>query len=577
MNADSTPSARDAGGDRNPLAADLDLDHAASAYDIPAGDIASVTDRGRRLSARRRNGVVIATVLALVATGAGAQVLLANDGDGAREIPLATEGGVVRGDTGITWRVTTPKEGLGGLGTVEGPIGDGPLYALSTAPGERSSAKVRMNGVVWRSADGVDWTEASRVDSDVHFADLAASDGRIYAVGTTAGTAATGTSSSAARSAYDLVAGWSDDDGATFNRTALPLDLRALAANGTMVRVNGARVASGPKGTLIAVTLAASLDVRRLLPDGEDAPNGWVITGTGVDVLGDERNGCDAELEKLEQMESVGDLTGFTCPRGGQGDGALTAQEIFGVTGSYTFDQLGIEGDLLDAVRRQIAVFHAAPGATEFERVQSPSTKAVYGPAYVEAHDGGFEVIASSEAEASGGPQGIVHLHSGDGRSFGQASTLPDLAWVTAVGRVQGATTIVGGTIDRGSMVVRSTGDGGWTSAPLAAAVDPAVVDGKRVEAFVAGIGDFGIVVSALVIDDRRDGGRLEETRVLVSRDGVRWSDTPLRDIVGDRTVRGISRIVVTSNRTVITVATGECGGGCDGPTEQVAAIGVST
>ena len=69
----------------------------------------------------------------------------------------------------------------------------------------------------------------------------------------------------------------------------------------------------------------------------------------------------------------------------------------------------------------------------------------------------------------------------------------------------------------------------------------------------------------------------LDETRVLVSRDGVRWSDTPLREIVGDRPIRGIARIVVTADRTVITVATGECGGGCEGPTEQVAAIGVST
>lgn len=553
---------------------DLDLARAAASYDIPPGDVSSVVGRGRRLAGRRRNGVVAATILALVASAAGVQSLL-SDGDDGREVPLATEAGVVRGDTGLTWRVTTPKEGLGALGTVEGPFGDGALYALSTAPGERSSEKTRMNGVVWRSADGVDWAQASRVDADLHLADLATGDGRIYAVGTTTPTAATGTGSAAARAAYDVVAGWSDDDGASFNRATLPLDLRALSSAGSKVGVSGARVASGPRGTLIAVTLTATLDVRRLLPDGVDAPHGWVVTATGVDLLGDQRNGCD-DVEKLGRLEQRGDLTGFTCPRDGKNGKVLTAQEIFGVTGSYSFDELEVRGDLLAAVRRQVALFHAAPGTTDFRRVESPRTNPVFGPAFVEAHDGGFEVVAASGADAGSGQQGVVHLHSADGSTFGDAATLPDLAWVTAVGRVQGATTIVGGTVDRGSMIVRSTGEGNWTTAPLAAAVDPAVVDGKRVEAFVAGIGDFGIVVSALVIDGR-DGGRLDETRVLVSRDGVRWSDTPLRDIVGDRTVRGISRIVVTANRTVVTIATGECGGGCDGPTEQVAAIGVST
>lgn len=66
----------------------------------------------------------------------------------------------------------------------------------------------------------------------------------------------------------------------------LPVDMAAVGAKALRASVGDTEVAAGPDGVVAVARLFAMLDVPALLPAGVKAPNGWVATATGVDVLG---------------------------------------------------------------------------------------------------------------------------------------------------------------------------------------------------------------------------------------------------------------------------------------------------
>ena len=544
---------------------DRDLVAAAAAYEIPRGDVIDVVRHGRHRAARRRRVTAVATVTVLLAAGLGVRELLGTNP--AREVPLAASGTLSRGSVGITWRTATPEAGIGFASSARGIE---PLYALSTAAGERDLAKARRYGTVWRSENGVDWVAASTLASDLYLADLASRDGRVYAVGTTTATAVPGGS----RTASALVAGWSDDDGKTFSRAALPsVDLSEIAQKSRYSGVTSASVASGPRGTMIVVTVHAQLDVPKLLPVGVTAPNGWATTESGIDLLGEESNGCPGGEDQVKQMrgeDPPGEMGGFRCLEGEDKVSTRTAQEIFGVVASYTFDQLGVDGDLLLAVQRQPVAFYAPAGTTAFERVQIPQQTPVNAPVLVEAHDDGFDVVAAT-SDIDVRMQRVVALHSPDGRAFEEASPVPDIVWPLSIGRVHGVTTVIGGT-QRGSLVAQRKPGGAWTTRALHDAVDPDVAAGKQAHAVAAGIGDFGIVAAVVLSDDR---GESSATRIVASRDGTTWEDSAVDDLVGEP-ARTVSRVVVTDKRAIVTVGVGEERRSGSGPLPQRALIGVA-
>lgn len=544
---------------------DLDLDAAATSYDIPGGDVARVVRHGRHLAARRRRFTASATAMLVLAGAFAVQDVFGRDPD--REVPLAADGTLIRGPVGISWRMTTPEAGIGFGSNARGPA---PLYALSTAAGERDFETARRNGTVWRSENGVDWVAASTLAGDFYLADLAGRDGRVYAVGTTTATAVPGTS----RTAHNLVAGWSDDDGKTFSHTALSaIDLAGIAQKSRHSGVGSASVASGPRGTMIVATVQALLDVPELLPAGVTAPNGWVTTESGIDLLGGKAEGCpDAEnqVKQMRGQDRPGEMSGFRCYEGEEKMSTRTPQEIFGVAARYSFGELGIGGDLLLAVQRQPVVFFAPPGTTDFERVEMPHQEPMHAPVLVEAHDDGFDVVAAS-GRVDGMTQKVVALHSADGRAFEAAAPLPDIMWPTAIGRVRGVTTVVGGT-ERGSVVAQRKPGGHWTSSALSSAVAPDAAAGKQANAVAAGIGDFGIVVAVVLSED----GQIASTRIVASRDGTTWEDSPL-DALVDEPVRAVTRIVVTDKRAVVTVGVGDAPRSGAGPLPQRALIAVAT
>lgn len=541
----------------DPLAADPapapdpDLDGAARAYDVPAGDVGAVLHRAHRRATRRNRALAALSVMSLVATAAVGVDLL----DGERPTTLSSGAPVVRGSVGMEWRVVTPASGLGFAASDAGS--SLPLYAVSTAPGQAEvGAAAGRSDVVWRSDDGVEWTSVSVLDRDLFASDLSSRDDRVYAVGTGPATAAAG------RPVSPLLVGWSDDGARTWERAALPIDLAAVASRTTRSAVRSTAVAAGPAGTVVVGVLDASLDVARSLPAGVSAPHGWAYSTTGVDLLGPDRGAVCPQPEsapapaKEAGTDPTGEVQPAWCPAGdGSREGAVvSAQDARGVTASFTWEQLGVDGDLLRAVRRQLVAFAAPPGSDRFERLEVPDVAHVQGPVLLDASEDGFQVVATTAAGIAE-PQ-LVVLASPDGRSWTAGEPLP-AGWAAAAGRVGGVTTVVAQD-GRGPVLVRADGAGGWATTPLDGLLEPPA--GSRVGLGSAAVGPFGVVASVVVapVDDR--GGDLS-AYVLVSRDGRGWEVVDVDELAG-RPVRNVVRTAVAGDRVIVAVSVTPTSGG---------------
>lgn len=264
----------------------------------------------------------------------------------------------------------------------------------------------------------------------------------------------------AGRPVSPLLVGWSDDGARTWERAALPVDLAAVASRTTRSAVRSTAVAAGPAGTVVVGVLDASLDVARSLPAGVSAPHGWAYSATGVDLLGPDRGAVCPQPEsapapaKEAGTDPTGEVQPAWCPAGdGSREGAVvSAQDARGVTASFTWEQLGVDGDLLRAVRRQLVAFAAPPGSDRFERLEVPDVAHVQGPVLLDASEDGFQVVATTAAGIAE-PQ-LVMLASPDGRSWTAGEPLP-AGWAAAAGRVGGVTTVVAQD-GRGPVLVRA-------------------------------------------------------------------------------------------------------------------------
>src|SRR5262249_22144267 len=154
-------------------------------------------------------------------------------------------------DAGVRWTRVEPQNGIGSALAL---TGSGPVFALSTAPGQ-APASGRTPQVIWRSGDGVEWTSAATLSGDSYITDLAASGDRVYAVGTAPGTSAVGTR------LPDIVAGWSDDGAKTFHNARLPLDVDSLTGPGVAsVHTGQTHVAVRPHAVVATAHLRVALN-----------------------------------------------------------------------------------------------------------------------------------------------------------------------------------------------------------------------------------------------------------------------------------------------------------------------------
>lgn len=520
------------------------LDDVARRLDVRAGDVDRVKARARARDRRRHRGVAVLTSVSLLA-GAGLAVLRIGEpgGEGA---PVAVVGAAaVRGDVPMRWEKIDPASGLGMARDVafDGVLA-APLYALSTAPGEADVGKAWPSRVVWRSDDGVEWTPSSTLDSGTYVSDLASTETRVFAVGTAPATAVAG------RKVSPPVLGWSDDGARTWTRADVDLSVATIAAGSSTMTVAGSDLATGPAGTLAVITISSTLDVASRLPVGVNAPHGWAITADGVDVLGPVPDQPCPDGMSTEKGVPQGDSPSSAeradvpCFRDGEFIRTVPVQEVQGVRASYPWAALGVSGDLLRAVRRQPFVFFAPPGSTEFSRIDPPAVDPV-ADVLVQARPDGFDVAAMSLES------GVTVLET-DGATWTSATAPGGIQWVQALGRLDGRVAMVGSTAT-GSAIVRADASGGWQTTDLTSAVDPALTaDGARAFVTAAGIGPLGAVVSVSLVSEGNGGDEVRH-RLLVTRDGITWSDDAVDELAGRRT-RGATRVLVAGDRTIVTV-----------------------
>lgn len=553
----------------------FDFDEVAERVRIPAGDVGHVVSTARRRTRRHRRVLGATMAVAVVASVVAVDRMSSAPDEG---LPLAATDGVRRGSLGLTWRGVEPASGLG---MASGFTNRGPLYALSTAPGQRElTPEIRMNGVVWRSDDGVEWSAASTLGNDLFLSDLAVGDERVYAVGTSPGEALPA-GNRARLTSSNLVVGWSDDQGRKWQKASLPVDLRDTRAT-RWGSVSTTAVAAGPRGVLAVAAFTADLDVPALLPAGVTAPRGWSTTETGVDILGTLKAGaCPDGMKPAEVTPPAGDPVGEVPPvwcADGKRGRPIAPQAAYEVTAHYTFAQLGVDGDVLRAVRRQPVAWWAEPGSTEFRRVELPEVGGIAGGLEVTAHENGFDVLGVTGDRFGAGNQGLVLLQSGDGRTWRTLRPPAHSQWVAGLGTVGGRTAFVGGA-ETGAVLTVADGDGGWTTTALATLIDPALLEGRSVHASAVSFGEFGVALNASLVPEERE--RREEStgtvvhRVLVSRDGATWDDFALDDIVGE--AKGsVSRIAVLADRVVVTASLPNRDGPAD-TRRQVVFVGATT
>lgn len=539
-----------------------DLTGAADTFDLPPGDLHTVVARGR-LRARRRQRIVAAgAALALVGTSvAGLRLLAAGD----PTTTLAAGGAAMRLEEGVvTWEEVDPASVLSLVQqnpTTTSPSGR--LYALSTAPGEADLGQP-LPRVVWQSDDGVDWSAAPLSD-DIFLSDLAASDERIYAVGTGPATAAM----AGGRAVPEVVVGWSDDGAEHWQTATLDIDLPAIAEASRSVAVGqGLAVATTPSGTVATVSLYADLDVPRFLPEGVTAPHGWAVTAAGVDLLGPPPGTCPEGMVPLDPMPEdetppPGRVWNGECfAPDGDGQVMVAPQESRGVTASFTWDELAVTGDVRRAALHQPMAFRADPGSTDFRRVELPVDALGNGLAALHGDDSGFLLVVPGMTGSAGAGSSTV-LESADGHTWTQADALPGgLSWIQAAGRV-GETFVVLGQDQEGEGTVVTDSGGGWETTTLGD------LFGAEFGAtfLTAAVGAEGIVAVLTGVNGEEDF----DPYLLTSGDASTWSAESVADLI-DEPVASVGRPVITGDRAVVPVAPIRPRG-ADGHLPQVALV----
>ncbi|MBV9664806.1 MAG: hypothetical protein JOZ37_12635 [Actinobacteria bacterium] len=544
---------------------DNELRTRAAAFDVPPGDVDVVMTRAGHRTRNRRALTTVSTIAAVVALIA----VVVSTGSDHHVVPVHVAGEPAHvADLGISWKRVNP-----GTTLAFSPIakGAGPVYALSTAPGQ-VDANAPQNRVVWKSDDGSEWQSVSTLSNDLYIADLSPTSDRIYAVGTGPATAAVGGQKSSR-----LVSGWSDDGGKTWQEADLPVDMNAVATKSSSSGLGIAQIASGAKGTVAVATPTAQLDVNKVLPNGATAPYGWALTETGVDVLGapPAKDPCPAGTVS----DKGGDTSNPAAPPGPvyptycmPGDGSKPAmertagqqpvevspQQARGVTASYTWAQLGVDGDLLKAIKHQPIGFYAPPGSTHFERIDLPTPDGTGDATAVVAGKDGFDVVLSASYGVAPTktqqqpPSQLTIVHSADGRTWdGAPSVEHGVSWTSASGLLNGQPAIVAEG-DGGPVLLRSDGAGNWTPTSLGALIDAPAGTDRMVT--VAGIGPFGVVAVIAPVDKEAGSRAQPDFRVLTSRDGITWQSDRLSDVAG-MSANTASLVYVTANQAVLKVS----------------------
>ncbi len=509
-----------------------ELHASAAGLEMAPGDLSRVMARSRTRGRRQSLAAVVAVVLvagtvamAVTRQGNGRGFTVNAHGNiGA----LGSPGAALReGDVGLAWESVGSHSALGYATTLaDSGTGNGSLYALSTAPGVSDPTSGSFPTVLYRSSDGVEWDTASG-PSDAYLSDLSASGAQLYGVGTGPATVADNPE------LHPLVVASSPDGGTTWNSVELPIDLAAIAAGTIDTPEESVQVASSPKGVLVVAQVEGEFNVAKYLPAGVTAPNGWVITATGVDLLGPIDNpACPAGLSTYPPVQastttapagppaaagpaeptfcapsadvaSAQGLTSIAAAQraakagvSGSGKGAVTVvqpEANHPVVQSFTWAQLGVSGALEQSALSEPFVFFSPDGKT-FQSVALPNAPSQATQVLLAADADSFAIAATSTAAQPGTAGQELLWQSGDGTTWAATGAAPaDQAGPSAVGYLGGNLTLVSGYAASGRPTVATLDGSQWSESSLGSVLG--LTASQSAQPSIAAIGPFGIAV----------------------------------------------------------------------------------
>jgi hypothetical protein len=411
------------------------------------------------------------------------------------------------GATGITWAPSASALPVRTFPNGSAEL-DGSSYLVSGRGGLGSV--VRWDGEGWVPVVGPDQLWAYDVASDST---------SLYVVGTGPATASGLSPARVARR-----------DGDQWAVTDLPIDLDAIAAGSVEVHPGSVSVAAGHGGVVVSVVLASTLDIKKFLPTGVTAPDGWVPTAEGVDVFGPAP--CPTGTTPVTTDVETASRQCRT-----DADGKLVLVER-PVVLHLSWPELGVADDLRRAVLGVPFVFHAVGPGAPFEPVDIGIDGRVSGVPLLVHGDDGFD-LATQAATPGDQEAHQVFVHSDDGITWRQLPSVPGAEFLSTSGWLDGRLAGVG---FRPSVAVlaRRSGDG-WTTDELSE-LDPSV----RWTGLSA-IGPLGVAVVG------QDGDRWT---VFASRDGRTWGRFVLSDVVGEH-VRRVAEVSAFGDHFAVTAQLG--------------------
>jgi len=546
---------------------------------IPDGDVASVMARGRSRRRYRRGAVSVMAVAAAVAlTGtlvnrsSGSHPTVVRSGD-----PVPTS---APASAALRWSAQPVADDLGYSTSLSAGATE---YALSTSPGVAPTSGGLTAPALWSSTDGFTWQVATGPQG-LSLGDLAVNDGTVYGVGTGTATAATANVLSGGVKVASSAEGKGE-----WSQVQLPLDFAAppgaLTLDDDIVKI-----AAGPTGVVAAINPGATLNLSHVLPAGVTAGN-WTTTASGVELLGAERaDVCgpgetttpqassatvapgqanattSAGVALKERVAAAQQTTSVQSPVGPVGcfDAAgnvvrtLSVEDAFPVVSQYSWAQLHLGPEAVDALRSEPIVFFSANGK-DFQQISLPAGAGAVQSLTADA--GGFVLSTNSYY---GGSQ--VVLRSADGQHW-TAHPLPALDT-----DVIGAATVDGQVL----AVARTNTDiqvlqlHGSTWALLSIPGLPAAA-GTQQNADGLAFGPLGV---ALVVQDTN--AATSDEQVFYSPNGVTWSSADLTTLSGGQ-VSEVANVSVNANQVVVTVqrpATPQAGIEVGTKTPEVAVVG---
>lgn len=446
---------------------------------------------------------------------------------------------------------------------------------------------------------------SAALPDDLWASDVAAAGDTVYAVGTGAAGGDNG--------ALRLVG--SGDGGATWDDLALPLDLAALEARYPgEIGVGGIDVAAGPGGVVAAVTVRAVPDIEDRLPPGAviDLDNGWSMGANGVTVYGPVPDGPPAggsspsgasppvtvptppppvAPSTTTLSPTSPDSTSTTDPTATEATAPEAATAVDGrglvVTGddqgedreppvvaTYTWEELGVEGELLDLLTPRVHLL-AAPDGTTFEEVTLPTDGGTVSAAVLATGDG-FLALVQRFDEATG-TDSVSPFASTDGQAW-EASGADLPGYVRTVGAVGGRPAVVTDHITRedgGSGFVTTTlrvqdPAGAWSALDLLTPFVGEGADPSDLYVEAATIGPLGAVVA---VHQNGDGGEFAagDAALVVSTTGADLTVVPIADHL-EAPFTSINAVVVTADAISATVV--EAVGDGPGPGDQRVLVG---